>query len=51
MVGAQAELATIEVGRNNGTEAEILSGLKAGDRVILHPSDQIRDGALVRPRS
>jgi HlyD family secretion protein len=40
----------VKTGRQNGLEAEILEGLKEGDRVVLHPSDQIEDGVRVRQR-
>jgi HlyD family secretion protein len=39
----------VEVGRQNGLEAEIVKGLNQGDKVILHPSDQVEDGVKVRP--
>ncbi len=40
----------VEIGRNNGIEAEILSGLEEGDRVVLHPGDRIAEGVIVEPR-
>ncbi len=40
----------VQVGRNNGLEAEILDGLAEGDAVVLHPSDKISDGVAVVPR-
>jgi HlyD family secretion protein len=40
----------VKVGRQNGLEAEILDGLKEGDQIVLHPSDQIEDGVKVRQR-
>ena len=40
----------VKVGRQNGLEAEIIDGLKEGDQVILHPSDQIHDGTRIRQR-
>jgi HlyD family secretion protein len=40
----------VKVGRQNGMEAEILGGLKHGDTIVLHPSDQIEDGVQVRQR-
>jgi HlyD family secretion protein len=40
----------VKTGRQNGLEAEILEGLKEGDRVVLHPSDQIEAGIQVRQR-
>jgi HlyD family secretion protein len=34
----------------NNRVAEILSGLSPGDRVVLHPSDRVTDGAAVADR-
>jgi HlyD family secretion protein len=47
----RAQLAHVELGHLNETEAEVLAGVAAGDQVILHPSDRIADGVPVRPRS
>ena len=41
---------SVAVGRRTGTRAEVVSGLDAGQRVVLHPSDRVEDGALVEPR-
>jgi hypothetical protein len=30
--------------------AQIVAGLEAGDEVILHPSDKVRDGVQVQRR-
>jgi len=40
----------VEIGRQNGLEAEVVAGLSAGDEVVVHPSDQIEDGVTVRQR-
>jgi HlyD family secretion protein len=40
----------VQVGRQNGLEAEVLEGLVEGDQIVLHPSDQIDEGVEVRPR-
>jgi HlyD family secretion protein len=40
----------VKIGRQNGLEAEILDGLKVGDRVVMHPSDRIEAGVKVRQR-
>ncbi len=40
----------VKIGRQNGLEAEVIEGLKPGDRVVIHPSDQIEAGVAVRPR-
>jgi HlyD family secretion protein len=45
-----ATLRHLEVGRRNGLEAEILSGVTAGEQVIVHPSDRVRDGVRARVR-
>ncbi len=41
----------VTLGRRSGTEAQVVSGLSAGERVILYPSDQVSDGASVAPRA
>jgi HlyD family secretion protein len=46
----QAVLRPVQVGRGNGLETQILSGLREGEQVILHPSDKIKAGAAVAPR-
>lgn len=38
----------VEIGHRNQTEVEILQGLTAGQEVILHPSNQLKDGMRVR---
>lgn len=45
--GGRARLTSIELGHNDGREAEILRGLAEGDEVILHPNDKVHDGAAV----
>ncbi|MEX1367413.1 MAG: HlyD family efflux transporter periplasmic adaptor subunit [Nannocystaceae bacterium] len=42
-----AALAPVQVGRRNGLQAQIESGLEVDDRVILHPSDRVQDGTMV----
>lgn len=38
----------VQVGHRTTTEAEILGGLKEGERVILYPGDRVSDGARVK---
>lgn len=45
-----ATLRRIELGRRNDLETVVDSGLAPGDRVVVHPSDSLEDGALVQPR-
>ncbi|MGD8429168.1 MAG: HlyD family efflux transporter periplasmic adaptor subunit [Ectothiorhodospiraceae bacterium] len=46
----RARLREVEIGRRTGLEAEIVDGLKEGDRVIVSPSDRITDGVRIRQR-
>ena len=50
LFGGRARLKQVKAGRMNDEEAEIVSGLVAGDRAILHPSDKVDDGVRVRER-
>lgn len=46
----RAALTPVEIGRMNGTQAQVLSGLSAGDRVVLYPSAALTDGQAVEQR-
>jgi HlyD family secretion protein len=46
----RARLAAVTLGHHSGLAAEVLSGLKPGQQVILHPPDAVADGRRVRPR-
>ena len=39
---------SVEIGHRNESDVEILSGLVEGDRVILHPPNELTDGMRVR---
>ncbi len=39
----------VAVGRDYGATVEVLSGVDEGAVVVLNPSDQIRDGHVIRP--
>jgi len=41
----------VETDHRNGLAAEVLAGLSAGDRVIVHPDDSIEDGKPVKSRT
>ena len=47
----KAQQTKLEIGRNNGTSAEVRGGIKQGDIVILHPPDKLVDGSEARSRS
>ena len=46
----RARYREVEVGRRAGLYREVLGGLEAGQRVILHPGQDIADGSRVRER-
>ncbi|MBS0296018.1 MAG: efflux RND transporter periplasmic adaptor subunit [Proteobacteria bacterium] len=48
--GARARLTPVEVGALTDREAEVRSGLSAGQAVVLFPSDRVRDGVRVAAR-
>jgi HlyD family secretion protein len=45
-----ARLQHVDLGHRNAVHAEVLYGLAAGDRVILHASDRVAAGVAVEPR-
>ena len=45
-----AHTVTIEPGLFGENLVEVVKGLKQGDRVILYPSDQVKEGTVVVPR-
>lgn len=46
----RARLRLVEIDAMNDEEAEVRRGLAAGDRVILHPSDRVREGVRIAVR-
>jgi HlyD family secretion protein len=48
--GGKARQTKVEIAHNNGTAAEVRSGLTEGQRVILHAPDAVADGASVQSR-
>ena len=46
-----ARLRIVEIGHRNTEHAEVITGVSAGETVILHPSDRISDGVLVADRT
>ncbi|OFW13474.1 MAG: hypothetical protein A3F70_11065 [Acidobacteria bacterium RIFCSPLOWO2_12_FULL_67_14] len=47
----RARLTRVELGQQTGREAEVLSGLDQGARVIVHPADVVVGGTHVSPRN
>ena len=48
--GRRARMKQVEIGQRAGLVTEVVSGLAAGDRVVAHPDETIRDGGRVKPR-
>jgi HlyD family secretion protein len=46
-----ARMRTVKLGRRNSLAAQILDGVQEGERIILHPSDQVHDDAKVQERT
>lgn len=49
-VEGRAKTALVQIGHRNNRVAEVLSGLSAGDEVVLHPSDRVSDGSRISQR-
>lgn len=46
----KAQRRPVTIGHRNDREAEVHQGLQPGETVILHPTEQIKDGSQVTPR-
>lgn len=46
----RAERRLVKIGRNNGTQAQVVDGLGKGETVILYPASDISDGTRVERR-
>ncbi len=46
--GKTVRLRQVTLGRDYGTEVEVLSGLSEGDIIVANPNDDIREGVTVR---
>ncbi len=49
-VADRAHLRAVRIGHQSDLAAEVLSGLRAGERVVAHPSDSVSDGVRIRDR-
>jgi RND family efflux transporter MFP subunit len=47
----KTKLVAITLGRDFGSQVEVLSGLNADDKVIVNPSDSVIDGEQVNPQA
>jgi HlyD family secretion protein len=48
--GNRARKRAVEVPRRNGAEALVASGLQAGERVVVYPSDALKDSARIEAK-
>jgi HlyD family secretion protein len=48
--GGVARIRTLDIAEKDRRAARVIAGLREGDRVVLHPSDRLRDGIAVAPR-
>lgn len=46
----KATTVPVEIGHTDGRMSEVLKGLKAGDQVLLHPPDTVKNGSEVKQR-
>ncbi|MEZ0258022.1 MAG: efflux RND transporter periplasmic adaptor subunit [Chthoniobacter sp.] len=49
--GGKARQVKVEITHNNGVAAEVRSGLKEGQQVLVHPPDAVLEGSSVKPRN
>lgn len=38
----------VDLGRDNGAKIEVLTGLQLGDRIVMNPTDEVREGVKVK---
>ncbi len=50
-VGEKAALTKITLGTRTADQAEVLSGLKKGDQIVLEGQDKLRDGSIINVNS
>ncbi len=48
--GGTAQEVAIELGRRDGRHAEVKTGIEVGDEVVMHPPDNVVDGAFIALR-
>jgi HlyD family secretion protein len=48
--GRRARRVPVEIGQRAGLATQVLSGLKAGDAVVAHPDETIKDGVRIKLR-
>jgi HlyD family secretion protein len=51
LASGRARLVPVALGRRNGVEAQVVSGLEPGQEVVVHPGDTLEDGARIARRA
>ena len=51
VINGRATLTQVTIAHNSGTHAEVVSGVSAGDPVIVHPHDIVVEGSRIRARN
>ena len=46
----RARTTTVKIGHRNNRTAEVHAGLSEGDKIVLHPSDRVKDGVAIEQR-
>jgi RND family efflux transporter MFP subunit len=49
LAGERVERRTVTLGEKVGSERQVLSGVRAGERVVVSPPEALRDGSAVKP--
>lgn len=50
VAGSTASRRTVRIGHRSDLEAEVVEGLREGEQVIAHPSNELKDGGRIRVR-
>ncbi len=48
--GNRARVAEVGIAHSNGIDAEVISGVREGEQVLLHPPENVREGIAILPR-
>ncbi len=50
VVEDKAQIVVVEIGQNDGRNCQVIEGLSKGDSVVLHPPENLIDGATIEAR-
>ena len=49
--GGYARLKAVQIGQSNSLQAQVLHGLKSGDKVVARPGEELQDGSRIESRN